>query len=80
VIGSQEFDMPDRMQYDERDPRHHTQKLKQILNDTAVHAQEDHIKQVPGRKTDQKDSEWIADLLQHGLLRGSCVPPLGRWL
>ncbi len=34
-----------------------------------------HIKAVPGRKTDQKDSEWIADLLQHGLLRGSFVPP-----
>ena len=34
-----------------------------------------HIKNVPGRKTDQKDSEWIADLLQHGLLRGSFVPP-----
>jgi hypothetical protein len=33
-----------------------------------------HIKAVPGRKTDQKDSEWIADLLQHGLLRGSFVP------
>ena len=34
-----------------------------------------HIKAVPGRKSDQKDSEWIADLLQHGLLRGSFVPP-----
>jgi transposase len=34
-----------------------------------------HIKAVPGRKTDQKDSEWIADLLRHGLLRGSFVPP-----
>ena len=34
-----------------------------------------HIKQVPGRKTDQKDSEWIADLLQHGLLKASFVPP-----
>jgi len=34
-----------------------------------------HIKAVPGRKTDQKDSEWIADLLQHGLLHGSFVPP-----
>ena len=33
-----------------------------------------HIKQVPGRKTDTKDAEWIADLLQHGLLRGSFVP------
>ena len=33
-----------------------------------------HIKQVPGRKTDIGDCEWIADLLQHGLLRGSYVP------
>jgi transposase len=33
-----------------------------------------HIKQVPGRKTDVKDAEWIAQLLQHGLLRGSFVP------
>lgn len=34
-----------------------------------------HIKAVPGRKTDQRDSEWIAELLQHGLLRPSFVPP-----
>jgi transposase len=34
-----------------------------------------HIKQVPGRKTDVKDCEWIGQLLQHGLLRGSFVPP-----
>jgi len=34
-----------------------------------------HIKAVPGRKSDQKDCEWIADLLQHGLLHGSFVPP-----
>jgi transposase len=34
-----------------------------------------HIKAVPGRETDQKDSGWIADLLQHGLLKGSFVPP-----
>src|SRR6266545_2596659 len=33
-----------------------------------------HIKQVPGRKTDVNDCEWIADLLRHGLLRGSFVP------
>jgi transposase len=33
-----------------------------------------HIKQVPGRKTDMKDAEWIAQLLQHGLLRPSFVP------
>ena len=34
-----------------------------------------HIKTVPGRKTDVKDCEWIADLLSHGLLRGSFIPP-----
>ena len=34
-----------------------------------------HIKAVPGHKTDVKDSEWIADLLAHGLLKGSFVPP-----
>ena len=33
-----------------------------------------HIRAVPGRKTDIKDCEWIAELLQHGLLRGSLVP------
>ena len=33
-----------------------------------------HMKAVPGRKTDVKDAEWIADLLQHGLLRASFVP------
>lgn len=32
------------------------------------------LKQVPGRKTDVKDSQWIAQLLQHGLLRSSFVP------
>ncbi len=39
----------------------------------VVNAQ--HLKAVPGRKTDLKDAEWIADLLQHGLLRPSFVPP-----
>jgi transposase len=34
-----------------------------------------HIKAVPGRKTDVGDAAWIADLLRHGLLRGSFVPP-----
>ena len=33
-----------------------------------------HLKTVPGRKTDVKDSEWIADLLQHGLLKASFIP------
>jgi transposase len=35
-----------------------------------------HIKQVPGRKTDVRDCEWIADLLRHGLLKASFVPEL----
>lgn len=35
-----------------------------------------HIKAVPGRKTDIKDSQWIAELLQHGLLRASFIPPV----
>jgi transposase len=39
----------------------------------VVNAQ--HIKAVPGRKTDVLDAEWIADLLRHGLLRGSFIPP-----
>jgi len=39
----------------------------------VVNAQ--HIKAVPGRKTDVKDAEWIAELLQYGLLRGSFIPP-----
>jgi transposase len=34
-----------------------------------------HVKALPGRKTDVQDCEWLADLLQHGLLRGSFVPP-----
>jgi transposase len=33
-----------------------------------------HIKQVPGRKSDVRDCEWIADLLRHGLVKGSFVP------
>src|SRR3989440_972483 len=38
----------------------------------VVNAQ--HIKAVPGRKTDVKDAEWIADLLHHGLLKASFIP------
>src|SRR5205085_8152208 len=34
-----------------------------------------HIKFVPGRKTDVKDAQWIAELLQHGLLKASFIPP-----
>jgi transposase len=44
--------------------------LEQVL---LVNAQ--HIKNVPGRKTDMRDAEWIATLLRHGLLKGSFIPP-----
>lgn len=47
--------------------------LEERFTILLVNAQ--HIKHVPGRKTDVKDSEWIAQLLQCGLLRGSFVPP-----
>src|SRR5215210_9482931 len=40
----------------------------------VVNAQ--HIKNVPGRKTDVKDAAWIAELLRHGLLKASFIPPL----
>ena len=48
--------------------------LEPRLEVILVNAQ--HIKQVPGRKTDVTDSQWIAQLLQHGLLSPSFVPPL----
>jgi len=35
----------------------------------------EHLKRVPGRKTDVKDAEWLADLLRHGLLSASFIPP-----
>lgn len=41
----------------------------------VVVANAQHVKKVPGRKTDVKDAEWLADLLCHGLLRPSFVPP-----
>jgi transposase len=34
-----------------------------------------HVKAIPGKKTDRRDSAWLAELLQHGLLRSSFVPP-----
>jgi transposase len=42
----------------------------------VVLANAHHIKAVPGRKTDIKDCEWIANLLAHGLIRASFIPPL----
>jgi transposase len=41
---------------------------------TLLVANAKHIKAVPGRKTDVKDAEWIAELLQHGLLHASFIP------
>lgn len=41
---------------------------------TAMVVNAHHIKTVPGRKTDVKDAQWIADLLRHGLVRGSFIP------
>ncbi len=40
----------------------------------AIVANARHMKAVPGRKVDVKDAEWIADLLQHGLLQSSYIP------
>ena len=40
-----------------------------------VVANAQHVKKVPGRKSDVKDAEWLAELLGHGLLRSSFVPP-----
>ena len=42
---------------------------------TLVLANPMHIKNVPGRKTDVNDATWISDLLAHGLIRSSFVPP-----
>ena len=47
--------------------------LEGTLEIVVANAQ--HVKKVPGRKTDVKDAEWLADLLCHGLLRSSFVPP-----
>ena len=42
---------------------------------TLVLANAMHIRNVPGRKSDTNDARWIADLLAHGLIRGSFIPP-----
>jgi transposase len=48
-----------------------------ILEDTLelILANPQHVKGLPGRKTDVGDAEWLADLLQHGLVRPSFIPP-----
>jgi transposase len=50
--------------------------LEGNLEVLLVNAQ--HVKAVPGRKTDINDAEWLADLLRHGLLRASFIPPVGQ--
>ena len=42
---------------------------------TVILVNAQHMKAVPGRKTDVKDSQWLADLLRHGLLKASFIPP-----
>jgi transposase len=42
---------------------------------TVILVNPQHIKALPGRKTDVKDSEWLADLLRHGLVQPSFIPP-----
>lgn len=44
----------------------------EAIETLVVNAQ--HIKNVPGRKSDVRDAEWIAQLLRHGLVRGSYIP------
>jgi transposase len=51
-----------------------------ILSDGDVElvlANAAHVKNVPGRKTDVNDATWLAELLAHGLVRGSFVPKKG---
>jgi transposase len=48
--------------------------LLELAGIDAIVVNAQHIKTVPGRKTDVKDAEWIADLLRHGLLTGSYIP------
>jgi transposase len=50
--------------------------LESTFEVLLVNAQ--HVKAVPGRKTDINDAEWLADLLRHGLLRASFIPPVGQ--
>ena len=45
---------------------------------TLVLANAGHVKNVPGRKTDVNDATWLADLMAHGLIRGSFVPDVQR--
>ncbi|MFP4397377.1 MAG: IS110 family transposase [Desulfonatronovibrio sp.] len=54
------------------------QKLYEILEEANIRTyvvNARHVKQVPGRKTDVQDSEWLAELARYGLLKASFIPP-----
>jgi len=48
--------------------------LFELMGLDAIVVNASHMKALPGRKTDVKDAEWIADLLRHGLLKASYIP------
>ena len=48
--------------------------LFELMDLNAMVVNASHMKALPGRKTDVKDAEWIADLLRHGLLKASFIP------
>ena len=50
--------------------------IEPVVEVWLVNAQ--HVKQVPGRKTDIKDAEWLASLMRHGLLKPSYIPDVGQ--
>lgn len=47
-------------------------------NFEVVQANAQHVKAVPGRKTDVNDAEWLVELFQYGLLEASFIPPVGQ--
>ena len=49
--------------------------LEEVVSFELLLVNPRHVKNLPGRKTDVKDAEWLAQLLECGLLRGSFVPP-----
>lgn len=50
--------------------------LEENFEVILVNAQ--HLSKVPGRKTDQSDADWLAELMQYGLLQASFIPPVGQ--
>ena len=52
--------------------------LEEVEAFELVQVNAHHIKAAPGRKTDIKDAQWLAELLRHGLVRGSFVPDRAR--